>query len=145
MTNIKILICCRKIYFEIAKAANQKWRVLLLWGDDDQSLYRFRGATVSLFQNFDSRMQDEIKLKPEKIFLSPNYRSTKNIVNFCNNFVTLDEEFQKARVQDKPQIVDSRSPPFENFPFFGMFRDDKETLASDLADFIYKIVHGNEA
>ena len=25
----------------------------------------------------------------------------------------------------------------------GMFRDDKETLASDLADFIYKIVHGN--
>jgi len=132
-----------KIYFEIAKAAIKNGGSITVVGDDDQSLYRFRGATVSLFQNFDSRMQDEIKLKPEKIFLSPNYRSTKNIVNFCNNFVTLDEEFQKARVQDKPQIVDSRSPPYENFPILGMFRDDKETLASDLADFIYKIVHGN--
>lgn len=132
-----------KIYFEIAKAAIKNGGSITVVGDDDQSLYRFRGATVSLFQKFESRMEDELGLKPEKIFLSPNYRSTKNIVDFCNEFIMLDEEFQKARVQDKPPIVDERSHPYENFPILGMFRDDKETLASDLADFIYKIVNGN--
>lgn len=132
-----------QIYFEIAKAAIKNGGSITVVGDDDQSLYRFRGATVSLFQKFDSRMQDELNLKPDKIFLSPNYRSTKNIVDFCNYFVTLDEEFQKARVQDKPPIFDARSPPYANFPILGMFRDDKENLASDLADFIYNVVHGD--
>lgn len=132
-----------KIYFEIAKAAIKKGGSITVVGDDDQSLYRFRGATVSLFQKFESRMEDKLGLKPEKIFLSANYRSTKNIVDFCNDFITLDEGFQKARVQDKPPIVDSRSPPYQNFPILGMFREDKETLATDLADFIYNIIKGN--
>lgn len=132
-----------QIYFELAKSAIENGGSITVVGDDDQSLYRFRGATVSLFQKFEERMKNQIGVKPKKIFLSPNYRSTTNIVDFCNNFITLDQDFQNARVKDKPAIIDSRSHPYENFHILGMFRDNKEELASDLGDFIYNVVNGD--
>ena len=131
-----------QIYFQFAKAAIENEGSITVVGDDDQSLYRFRGATVSLFQKFESRIEDELGIKTKLLFLTPNYRSTKDIVDFCNNFITLDSKFQSARVKDKPLITNKRLEPYTNYPILGMFRDDKETLANDLADFIYSIVHG---
>ena len=87
-----------QIYFQFAKAAIENNGSMTVVGDDDQSLYRFRGATVSLFQKFESRMEDKLGIKPKLLFLTPNYRSTKDIVDFCNNFVTLISKFQSARV-----------------------------------------------
>ena len=131
------------IYFQFAKAAIKNNGSMTVVGDDDQSLYRFRGATVSLFQKFESRMEEKLGIKPKLLFLTPNYRSTKDIVDFCNNYITLDNKFQTARVTDKPLITNKRLKPYMNYPVLGMFRDDKETLAEDLADFIYNIVHGD--
>jgi DNA helicase-2/ATP-dependent DNA helicase PcrA len=42
------------LYFELAKAAKGAFTVV---GDDDQSMYRFRGATVELFSEFPKRFQ----------------------------------------------------------------------------------------
>jgi DNA helicase-2/ATP-dependent DNA helicase PcrA len=131
-----------QIYFQFAKAAIKNGGSLTVVGDDDQSLYRFRGATVSLFQKFEFRMKYNLGIKPKKLFLVPNYRSTKNIVDLCNNFITLDSKFQVARVKDKPLITNKRSKPNINYPILGMFRDNKEELAADLSEFIYTIVHG---
>jgi DNA helicase-2/ATP-dependent DNA helicase PcrA len=61
-------------------------------------------------------------------------------VDFCNSYVSLDGKFQNVRVKGKELIVSSRKKPYENFPVLGMFRDDIKTLATDLADFIHKIV-----
>jgi hypothetical protein len=36
-------------------------------GDDDQSLYRFRGATVDLFQEFPRRLRSELGVRPQKL------------------------------------------------------------------------------
>lgn len=132
-----------QIYFEFAKAAIKNGGSLTIVGDDDQSLYRFRGATVSLFQKFEYRMEKELGIYPNKIFLTPNYRSTNNIVNIVNNYITLDVGFQEARVDDKPPITNERKDDYVNYPILGMFRDDKETLARDLSDFLYQIVKGN--
>lgn len=50
-------------------------------GDDDQGLYRFRGATVKNILHFQQNFEvNECK----KIELSINYRSNEDIVNFCN-------------------------------------------------------------
>lgn len=131
-----------QIYFQLAEAAIKNGGSMTVVGDDDQSLYRFRGATVDLFTNFLERFttQTNINVQPKLINLSQNYRSTSKIVKFVNNFSTLDHEFQKARVKDKPAIIPERSPPLTEFPILGMFRHDVKTLAKDLSGFIRQIV-----
>lgn len=134
-----------QIYFQLARAAIQNGGSMTVVGDDDQSLYRFRGATVDLFTNFLERFNTQIDLnnQPELINLSQNYRSTRNIVKFVNQFSTLDQEFQTARVVDKPAITPERSASITEFPILGMFRNDVETLAKDLSQFIHQIVCGD--
>lgn len=129
------------IYFKIADAAIKNGGSIIVVGDDDQSLYRFRGATVDLFRNFGDRLKNQLAVIPLFVNLSKNYRSTCNIVDFCNEFIQIDGEFQNARAKGKGSI----SPSLENFPNFpvlGMFRENITTLAADLAEFIREIVHG---
>jgi len=131
-----------QIYFEFTRAAIRNGGSITIVGDDDQSLYRFRGATVDLFQAFISRINATLGIRPTIIDLSQNYRSTPRIVYFCNNFIALDSYYQGARVQNKPQIEPIRSQPYTNYPILGMFRDDVNQLASDLAEFIYRVIYG---
>jgi DNA helicase-2/ATP-dependent DNA helicase PcrA len=131
-----------QIYFALARAAVQNGGSIAIVGDDDQSLYRFRGATVDLFQLFRNRIDSQLSVNPKVIYLSQNYRSTQSIVDFCNGFIALDQRFQSARIARKPSIIATRSQPFTNYPAFGMFRDDVGTLAADLAQFIHSVIHG---
>lgn len=131
-----------QIYFELAKAALQNGGSISVVGDDDQSLYRFRGATVDLFQSFLGRISKQLSVNPRVVYLSQNYRSTQTIVDSCNRFITLDRRFQNARVTGKPSIIPARSQPFTNYPILGMFRDDIDTLADDLAQFIHGVIYG---
>ena len=131
-----------QIYFELTRVALRNRGSITIVGDDDQSLYRFRGATVDLFQAFLPRINDNLGIQPTIVYLSRNYRSTPIIVDFCNGFITLDTLYQNARVQNKPPIIPMRSQPYTNYPILGMFRDDVNLLASDLAQFIHGVIHG---
>ncbi len=139
-----------QIYFELAKIAIRNGGGLTVVGDDDQSIYRFRGATVDLFQGFHDKLQQQLKTNATQIFLMENYRSTKNIVDFCNSFIKLDRAYQSARISGKPSISFARSSSY-NPPILAMFRSDIQKLAEDLADFIadicirggYKLPDGN--
>jgi len=53
-------------------------------GDDDQSLYRFRGAVVENFLNFPKNFG---KTEIRTVKLEENFRSTPQIVDFLNKFV----------------------------------------------------------
>lgn len=127
------------IYFEIAKDVIKNKGSLTIVGDDDQSLYRFRGATVDLFTNFPKRAKNKLDIDVKTIDLSKNYRSTKNIVDFCNNFIHIDEKFQDVRVKNKSKIVASNEE--ESLPILGMFRDNEKKLAKDLSLFIDSLVN----
>lgn len=97
-----------KIYFKIADSAISNGGNITVVGDDDQSLYRFRGATVDLFTDFIKRAGGQLNIDVKEVNLSHNYRSTEDIVNLCNHFVELDDEYQSARVNEKPKIEFSR-------------------------------------
>lgn len=67
-------------------------------GDDDQSIYGFRGANVKNFLNFENKYINDVE-DSEKIFLDKNYRSISNIVNVSDKFI---EDKRKTKKVLKP-------------------------------------------
>jgi DNA helicase-2/ATP-dependent DNA helicase PcrA len=126
------------IYFALAKSCQGALTVV---GDDDQSLYRFRGATVQLFSDFPARYKHIFKKKPVPVFLTTNYRSTKTIVDFVNDFARFDADYQDVRVAKKPAL-EYKPKAEQGLPILGMFRNDLDTLGQDLANFIHQVFRG---
>ncbi|MBK7786812.1 MAG: ATP-dependent helicase [Gemmatimonadetes bacterium] len=60
---------------------------LCVVGDDDQALYRFRGATVENFVEFPARAERMLVRAPAVIPLDINYRSREPIVAFTGQFL----------------------------------------------------------
>jgi len=127
-----------QIYFELAAACSG---ALIVVGDDDQSLYRFRGATVDLFRDFPTRYQQRFNRAPTTVFLTNNYRSTRNIVSFVNGYATLDARYQAVRVASKPALVHGPLAPI-GLPVLGMFRSTIQELSVDLARLIHAAFRG---
>lgn len=127
------------IYFELAKSCNGALTVV---GDDDQSLYRFRGATVELFSDFTKRFAEVLRKKPKNVFLKTNYRSTKAIISLTRGYASLDSKYQDVRVKDKPPLKSGPNAK-KGVPVMGMFRDSVETLATDLSQLVQRVFRGS--
>ena len=65
-------------------------------GDDDQSVYRFRGATIENIMRFKERYEDE-GLTVIQLELAENYRSMQNILDAANSVIANN----KTRLADK--------------------------------------------
>lgn len=129
-----------RIYFEIVRLTGASLTVV---GDDDQSLYRFRGATVELFREFVARLSGAVGCAPPALrYLTENYRSTPEVVEFFNSFIENDPGFVTARVQPpKPRILATRDT--DRLPVLGLFRASKEELAQDLAALLHDVFRGD--
>lgn len=126
------------IYFELVRQSGCSLTVV---GDDDQSLYRFRGATVELFTNFQQRFAAQVTgHTSDLVYLVTNHRSTPEIVTFFNAFAGYDANFRAARVAGKPDI--EKFNPSRGVPILGMFRNDINDLAVDLTAMLTAIFQG---
>ena len=71
---------------ELTLLLSGKHRNIMVVGDDDQSIYKFRGAVIENILNFDKNYEDTAVIKLEE-----NYRSTQNILNAANGIIVHNE------------------------------------------------------
>lgn len=68
--------------FQLIRLLAAKYKNLCVVGDDDQSIYKFRGANIYNILNFEKYFPDAKTIKLEQ-----NYRSTQNILNAANSVI----------------------------------------------------------
>ncbi|MCR5122376.1 MAG: DUF3553 domain-containing protein [Ruminococcus sp.] len=75
-----------RVQFRLIEMLARKYGNLCVVGDDDQSIYRFRGATIENILNFEKTFPCD----PETdiIRLEQNYRSTQNILDAANGLIS---------------------------------------------------------
>ena len=69
--------------FQLIRLLAKKYKNLCVVGDDDQSIYKFRGANIYNILNFEKEFSDAKVIKLEQ-----NYRSTGNILNAANGVIS---------------------------------------------------------
>lgn len=74
------------IQFLLVRQLARKYRNLCVVGDDDQSIYKFRGANIMNILNFEQEYPDAKVIKLEQ-----NYRSTGNILRAANEVIRHNE------------------------------------------------------
>ena len=83
--------------FELVRLLAGKYRNLCVVGDDDQSIYKFRGANISNILDF-----EKVFPEAEVIKLEQNYRSTQTILDAANTVIRNNvERKDKALWTDK--------------------------------------------
>ena len=113
--------------YMFAKLLSQEHRNLCVVGDDDQSIYRFRGATIENILNFEKEYSGAIVIRLEQ-----NYRSTQVILDAANAVIS-NNVGRKGK-----SLWTSRS---DKHPIIWYTASDE----SDEARFVSDIIHENIA
>ena len=99
-------------------------------GDDDQAIYRFRGASHGAFKMFDEAYPGH-----ETVFLDSNFRSTKRVLRVAEVLIAKNDRYEA-----KPQLRASRE---EGAPVYLLQSPDYLSEASWIADEVERLIQQN--
>ncbi len=89
-------------------------------GDDDQSIYSFRGSVPKYFVDFSESYKDNV------LKLSKNFRSCQKIVEYNEDYIEPIREFEKELVPDKE----------DDGAVYYLINEDEDTQAERIADIL---------
>lgn len=79
--------------YSLIKLLAKRHKNICAVGDDDQSIYKFRGADVKHIMNFEKDFPGTKVVRLER-----NYRSTKNILKVANAVILLNDKRKKKKL-----------------------------------------------
>ena len=116
------------VQFELVRLLASGSRNLCVVGDDDQSIYKFRGANIKNILNFEKVFEDAKVIKLEQ-----NYRSTGNILNAANAVIS-----HNVGRKDKTLWTDNEEGGKINFRQFDTAYDEAEYIVGDIKERVNK-------
>ena len=108
--------------FELIRLLADKYQNLCVVGDDDQSIYRFRGANIRNILDFEKVYKNATVIKLEQ-----NYRSTQQILDAAN--AVIQNNFGR---KDKALWTDEKDGDKVRLRQFDTAYDEAEFIASDI-------------
>ena len=109
------------VQFELVRLLASRYQNLCVVGDDDQSIYKFRGADIRNILDF-----EKVFTKAAVIKLEQNYRSTANILNAANAVIS-----HNHGRKDKTLWTDNEDGDKIAFRQFDTAFDEAEYIVSD--------------
>ncbi len=110
------------VQFRLIALLAQKYRNLCVVGDDDQSIYKFRGANIKNILGFEEVFPDAAVIRLEQ-----NYRSTQNILDAANQVIRNN----KGRKSKTLWTENVKGDPV-NFRQFSTGYEEAEHIADDI-------------
>ncbi|MDU7142984.1 MAG: UvrD-helicase domain-containing protein, partial [Anaerococcus vaginalis] len=107
-----------EISFSLCKGKN-----LMVFGDDDQALYSFRGASPKNLRDFDKTCKMKMKRKANFYHLDINYRSNQEIIDKSREFLVNSNAFDLEKIKNlrandgeknENSVVRARANEYEN-------------------------------
>lgn len=109
--------------FELVRLLADKYRNLCVVGDDDQSIYKFRGANIRNILDFEKYFPEAVVIKLEQ-----NYRSTRFILDAANAVIQ-----NNAGRKDKALWTERTEGSKVHFRQFENAYEEAEFIADDIA------------
>ena len=114
--------------FQLIHLLAGKYKNLCVVGDDDQSIYKFRGANIYNILNFEKYFPEAAVIKLEQ-----NYRSTQNILDaanhvIANNYGRKEKSLWTANGQGEKLVLKQLDTAYE----------EAEFVARDITEKVYK-------
>ncbi len=114
--------------FQLIRLLADRYKNLCVVGDDDQSIYKFRGANIYNILNFETYFPQAVVIKLEQ-----NYRSTQNILDAANEVIANNRSRKAKRLWTANETGDRiRFYPFETA------YEEAEFTAKDIMQKVYK-------
>ena len=111
----------------------EKYKNLTVVGDDDQAIYKWRGASLSNILKF-----EETYPEAKKVVLVKNYRSAQNILDFSHESITNNNPLRLEAKQgiDKKLISNKEFNDKIEIHHFGSYLNENDFIADRISELV---------